>query len=181
MDMKKEWKEIKGYEGKYIVSNYGEVISLPRLKQNNSKKQYVEPKELSKHISSTNGYVYVLLCGKGKCKNVRLHKLVAEAFIPNPENKPQVNHKDGNKQNNKVDNLEWCTCKENIRHAYNNGLASNKNKIKIQKCDLNGICIEEFNSISEASIKTKVSIGNISLCINNKRKTAGKYIWKKVH
>ena len=180
MAMKKEWKEIKGYEGKYIVSNYGEVISLPRLKQNNSKKQYVEPKELSKNVSSTNGYVYVLLCNKGKCKNVRLHKLVAEAFIPNPYNLPQINHKDGNKQNNKVDNLKWCTCQENIRHAYNNGLASNKNKIKIQKCDLNGICIEEFNSILEASLKTKVSIGSISLCINNKRKTAGKYIWKKV-
>ena len=120
MAMKKEWKEIKGYEGKYIISNYGEVISLPRLKQNNSKKQYVEPKELSKNINSTNGYVYVFLCNNGKYRNIRVHRLVAEAFIPNPNNLPQINHKDGNKQNNKVDNLEWCTCQENIRHAIKN-------------------------------------------------------------
>ena len=122
MAMKKEWKEIKGYEGKYIISNYGEVISLPRLKQNNSKKQYVEPKELSKNINSTNGYVYVFLCNNGKYRNIRVHRLVAEAFIPNPNNLPQINHKDGNKQNNKVDNLEWCTCQENIRHAIKNNL-----------------------------------------------------------
>ena len=66
MDLKKEWKEIKGYEGKYIVSNYGEVISLPRLKQNNTKKQYVEPKELLRYVNPKNGYVYVYLCNNGR-------------------------------------------------------------------------------------------------------------------
>lgn len=122
MDLKKEWKEIKGYEGRYIISNYGEIISLPRYKHNNSKMQYVEPKEILRYINKVNGYVYVQLWKNAEYKNIRLHKLVAETFIPNPENKPQVNHIDGNKQNNKVDNLEWCTARENIIHAYKIGL-----------------------------------------------------------
>ena len=126
MDLKREWKEIKGYEGKYIISNYGEIISLPRTKQNNSKKQYVEPKEIRKIVNNRNGYVYVYLCNDGKDINMRVHRLVAEAFIPNPNNLPQVNHKDGNKINNRVDNLEWCTASENIRHAYKNGLRNKK-------------------------------------------------------
>lgn len=81
MDLKKKWKEIKGYEGKYIISNYGEVISLPRYKQNNSKKQYVEPREILRYTSKSNGYVYVCLYNNNKIKNARLHKLVAEAFL----------------------------------------------------------------------------------------------------
>ncbi len=126
MDLKKEWKEIKGYEGKYIISNYGEIISLPRYKQNNSKLQYVEPKEIKRYANTKNGYVYVQLWNNSSYKNIRLHKLVAQAFIPNPENKPQINHIDGNKQNNRIDNLEWCTCKENINHAWAIGLINRK-------------------------------------------------------
>ena len=198
MDMKKEWKEIKGYEGKYIVSNYGEVISLPRLKQNNSKKQYVEPKELSKHISSTNGYVYVLLCGKGKCKNVRLHKLVAEAFIPNPEHKEQVNHIDGNKRNNCVNNLEWCTQDENMAHSYKIGLrdkskmAENmrqlgrnskgkqghhiRNILQIDK-ETNKV-LREWRCILDASKELNISNTSIQNACTKRSKTAGGYKWK---
>lgn len=122
MDLKKEWKEIKGYEGKYIISNYGEVISLPRYKQNNSKLQHVEPKEIKRYVNPKNGYVYVQLWNNAKYKNIRLHKLVAQAFIKNSNNLPQINHKDGNKKNNRVDNLEWCTAKDNILHSYKIGL-----------------------------------------------------------
>lgn len=126
MVIKKEWKEIKGYEGKYIISNYGEIISLPRYKRNNSKFQYVQPREICKYTNPKNGYVYVYLCNNGVYKNVRLHKLVAKTFIPNPNNLPQVNHKDGNKLNNHVKNLEWCTASENIKHAYKLGLMKNQ-------------------------------------------------------
>ena len=128
MDLKKEWKEIKGYEGKYIISNYGEVISLPRYKKNKNKIQYVEPKELSKYVSLTNGHVYVYLCNNGKNRNARLHRLVAETFIPNTNNLPQVNHIDGNKINNRIDNLEWCNQSENEKHAYRTGLAKPRGK-----------------------------------------------------
>ena len=126
MVIKKEWKEIKGYEGKYIISNYGEIISLPRYKRNNSKFQYVQPREICKYTNPKNGYAYVYLCNNGVYKNVRLHKLVAKTFIPNPNNLPQVNHKDGNKLNNHVKNLEWCTASENIKHAYKLGLMKNQ-------------------------------------------------------
>lgn len=126
MALKKEWKEIKNYEGKYIISNYGEVISLPRYKQNNNKLQYVEPKEICRYVNKCNGYVYVQLWNNSNYKNIRLHRLVAEHFIDNKENKKQINHIDGNKQNNRVDNLEWCTCSENIRHAYRMGLRKQK-------------------------------------------------------
>lgn len=122
MDLRREWKEIKGYEGKYIISNYGEIISLPRYKQNKSKLQYVEPKEILRYVNPKNGYVYVQLWNNANYKNIRLHKLVAQTFIPNKDNKPQINHIDGNKQNNRVDNLEWCTSSENIKHAYKIGL-----------------------------------------------------------
>lgn len=122
MDIKKKWKEIKGHEGKYIISNYGEVISLPRYKQNNSKLQYVDPKEIKRYVNPKNGYVYVQLWNNSKYKNIRLHKLVAETFIPNPNNLPQINHKDGNKENNRIDNLEWCTASYNILHSYKIGL-----------------------------------------------------------
>lgn len=118
MDIEKQWREIKGYEGKYIISNYGEIISLPRYKNNNSKLQYVEPKEIYRYVNLKNGYVYVQLWNNGKYKNIRLHRLVAETFIPNIKNKSQINHIDGNRQNNKVNNLEWCTASENIIHSY---------------------------------------------------------------
>lgn len=180
MDLKKEWKEIKGYEGKYIVSNYGEIISLPRYKNNHSKKQYVEPKEIPTYTNSTNGYVYVALYKDGRMRNLRLHRLVAEAFVKRETNKNQINHIDGNKQNNRADNLEWCTSQENIRHAYNMGLKNNdKQKIKVNQYDLKGNLINSFNSISEASKITGYSMGSISLCLNDKRKTAYKYIWKR--
>lgn len=130
MDLKKEWKEIKGYEGKYIISNYGEIISLPRYKKNNSKLQYVEPKEIYRNINKKNGYVYVQLWNNAKYKNIRLHRLVAQTFIPNLENKPQINHIDGNKQNNRADNLEWCTQSENSKHAYKIGLAKPRGRAR---------------------------------------------------
>ena len=104
-----EWRKIKGYEGIYSVSNIGNI----RNDQTN--------KILSKYVSH-KGYEVIYLCNKGKRKNMKVHRLVAIAFIPNVENKPQVNHKDGNKLNNNVDNLEWVTCKENINHAFKTGL-----------------------------------------------------------
>lgn len=130
--MNKLWKEIKGYEGKYIISNYGEVVSLPRYKQNKSKLQYVEPREIKTCVNKKNGYVYILLCNDSKEKNFRLHRLVAEHFIDNPNNYKQVNHIDGNKQNNKADNLEWCTASYNIKDMYKRNGKYEKDKAIIK-------------------------------------------------
>lgn len=127
------WKDIKGYEGKYKISNYGDVVSLPRFKNNHSKLQEVPMKKISKYTNKRNGYVYVYLCNDGKYKNIRLHRLVAETFIDNPNNYNQVNHKDGNKQNNRVDNLEWCNCSYNIKDMYKRNKKYEKDNEIIQK------------------------------------------------
>lgn len=117
--MEEIWKDIQGYEGLYQVSNLGRVKSLARL---DTRGQRVSEKilKLGKHRA---GYFRVNLYKNGKMKQYLVHRLVALAFIPNPENKEQVNHIDGNKQNNVIENLEWCTHSENIQHAYRTGLA----------------------------------------------------------
>lgn len=132
------------------------------------------------YINKHNGYVYIFLMNNNKNKNFRLHRLVAEAFIPNPNNKLQINHKDGNKKNNNIENLEWCNQSENMKHAYNNGLANNNNqKIKVLQYDLNNNFIRNYDSLLEASKQTNIGISSISLCINGKQKTTHNFIFKK--
>ena len=107
-----QWKDIKGYEGLYQVSNYGRV----KRKYNNGKIRILKP------ISTNNGYLRVSLSKNSVNNTYFVHRLVAQAFILNPENKPEVNHIDGDKTNNKIENLEWCTRSENIQHAFYTGL-----------------------------------------------------------
>lgn len=135
---------------------------------------------MKSYINKHNGYVYIFLMKDNKSKNFRLHRLVAEAFIPNPENKLQVNHKDGNKLNNNINNLEWCNQSENEKHAYNKGLANNDNqKIKVLQYDLNNNLIRKYDSLLEASKQTNIGISSISLCINGKQKKTHSFIFKK--
>ena len=115
------WKDIPEYEGLYQVSNLGNIRSF--YLKNGRLSQKTKPIKLKK---DRYGYLKLTLCKNKKYKYVTIHRLVAEAFIPNPENKLQVNHKDGNKFNNQVSNLEWCTCIENIHHAFNIGLRKKK-------------------------------------------------------
>lgn len=114
--MKEEWKDIKGFEGAYMISNKGNVMSLPR---HGTK---VNVTILRKISMTHDGYAKVRLLYNGKDETHRVHRLVAEAFIPNPEGKETVNHIDGNKVNNNVCNLEWADRSEQLQHAYDNGL-----------------------------------------------------------
>jgi len=115
------WKDIDGYEGLYQVSDLGRVRSLDRHVV--FRKKFIIFKG-GKIIQPDNSVEYptTCLCKDGKTKRIRVHQLVAHYFIPNPENKPQINHKDGDKKNNNKENLEWVTAKENMRHAFANDL-----------------------------------------------------------
>lgn len=107
--IKEVWKSVPSYEDKYEISNSGYVRNY-------------KTKKLLAFTKSNRGYLRVCLCNGGISKKMSVHRIVAEVFLDNPNQYPQVNHKDGNKENNLVDNLEWCTCKENIMHAIRNGL-----------------------------------------------------------
>lgn len=120
-----------------------------------------------------NGYIRVYVNNK----TFTLHRLVALTFLENPENKQQVNHKYGNKLNNCVENLEFITNKENQIHKIHNGLGNNHTR-KIGQYDLSGNLIKKFNSIISASKEMNVGKSNICGVLNNKRKTAGGFIWK---
>ena len=125
--MPEEWRDIDGYEGLYKVSNTGKIKSTDRILYMG--KNYVPSKVKGKLIKtriSKNGYVLVTLSSKSKTRHFYVHRLVAETFIPNPENKREVNHIDTNKLNNDVSNLEWVTSSENKIHAHANGLMENK-------------------------------------------------------
>jgi len=115
------WKPIKDYEGLYEVSNLGRVHSI---------KSGLHLKPAAVGDPRLPGHLIVNLSKNGKYKCCLVHRLVATAFIPNPENHPIVNHKDGNKQNNAVENLEWCTQKENVAHALREGLREKARKAR---------------------------------------------------
>ncbi|MFP7199698.1 NUMOD4 motif-containing HNH endonuclease [Lysinibacillus halotolerans] len=177
---KEVWKDIKGYEGMYQVSNLGRVKSLPRIVQRSNGRNYTVKERLLKirdlKFKGGKKTRKTVRLKSGENKIYLVHRLVAEAFIPNPDALPQVNHIDGNPSNNNVDNLEWVTCKENAIHAYQNGLMKTVRKVaKISP--LTGDEIETYVSGSEAARIHKVSPSAIFHAINNKWKVCG-YNWE---
>lgn len=186
-----EWKAVEGTNGRYEVSNTGKVRSL-----------ICSDCGLIKELKPTmdnKGYLRVGLWGNGKRNQAKVHRLVAIAFIPNPENKPEVNHLDGNKTNNNVSNLQWATASENTLHAYKSGL---KEKTR-ESCRKMGLTIGrfmlaesrekrktpviairisdnfkmEFSSQADASAATGVPQPNIHKVMNGQRRTAKGYIF----
>lgn len=162
----------------YMISTHGRVLSM----------KYREKKVLKQTLSS--GYLGVKL-SMGAATHIHVHILIAEAFIPNPENKPQVNHKNGIKTDNRLENLEWVTCKENIRHAWATGLKKknmefiksisgelNPSSKKTEMLSLSGVVIKIYGSLREASTKENISISTIISCCKGRGKSAGGYKWR---
>ena len=180
--MKEEWRDIKGYEGRYQVSNLGRIKSL---RDNNG--NYRESFPLI--FSDKSGYKRVNLYTRSRCKHFLVHRLVAMHFIDNPNNLPQVNHKDENKQNNCVENLEWCTPRYNICYGNRNKKVSNKLKVykrtnshskhlkesHFRKCVICVTTGKKFNTIKEAAEYYYIDRHSISRCCRGIYKSAGKH------
>lgn len=161
------WKDIKGFES-YQVSNLGNVKSLGNDKTR--KEKILKPNKLK------NNYLQVVLCKEGKRKYHLIHRLVAEAFIPNPQNLVQINHRDEDKTNNTISNLEWCTAK------YNNNYGTHNQRSALSRSKP-VICLETgkiYSSLSEVYKQLGFTQGNISQCCNGKLKTAYGFHWQYV-
>lgn len=179
------WRSVVGYENLYEVSSNGDIRSLYRYKKT------------LKHSISKNGYHTVELFKDGKGKRLLVHRLVAEAFIPNLDMFPQVNHIDENKNNNSVSNLEWCTAKYNMnygngaklrhsKHDYSNPAYAQTARINgkktcraVSQFSKDGILIKTFESGKEAHRQTGINHAHIlECCASKKYKTVGGFVWK---
>lgn len=164
--MKEIWKDIKGYEGLYQISNLGNVKSFPR--NGTSKKEKIRKPNTDRY-----GYHYITLYKNGKNKTFKIHRLVALAFIPNPSpnNYDIINHKNKIRNDNCVSNLEWCDCKYNNQYS---------RAIAVYQYDTNHNLIKKWNCIREAARRTRTDNRDIGKCCKGKLKKAGGYIWEYV-
>lgn len=198
-----EWKNIKGYEGLYQVSNEGRVKGLAREVEFRGGVRH-QPERLLKPARNSWGYLFVCLCKNGKQKMYSVHRLVASAFIDNPDNLPQVNHKDECKTNNCVENLEYCTAEYNCNYGTHNQKASEATKgiprpwvtealkgvyntkcsIPVEMLSKQGEFIRKFPSAHEAERWLRVngfpsaSVGNINSCCKGKLKSCYGFKWR---
>ena len=164
------WTRIKDYPD-YLISTFG------RVKTFRNAKAKLDGGQILKGSYNTYGYWKVDLINIDGRKTVNVHRLVAMAFIPNPESKAQVNHIDGNKINNNVNNLEWNTQRENNEHSFDNGLQPRPRRAVLQ-FNKEGVLVGEFESVNEASRQTKTNLGSIPKSCNGERNHAGGYTWK---
>jgi len=182
------WKHVVGYEGYYAVSNMGRVKSLNRLIIVKNYTRTINERILVQSIFGT-GYHAVFLSKNSIIKTITVHRLVATAFISNPENLATINHKDSNKSNNREGNLEWMSILDNVRHAIKNGFGSkgnigkfnekNPNSKKIYQYNMDGVFLKEFPSVQEAARNTGGNRGNIGLVAHGKvgRTQSNGYRW----
>lgn len=157
-------KDIKNYEGHYQIDEVGNVWS-------------VKSKKFLKPGINECGYKYVILCKNGKRKNYKVHRLVAEAFIPNPDNLPQVNHRNEDKLDNSVENLEWVSHIDNIRYGTGIRRSYIKRCKPVLQYTLDGEFVREWESANEAG-RNGYCCSSINRCCLNKYKKYKNYIWK---
>ena len=164
--MKEIWKDIKDYEGHYQVSNLSRVKSIKFGKE-----------RILKPVTDRHGYLLVSLWKNNKQKTYKVHRLVAEAFIPNPYNLPQVNHKDENPLNNNVNNLEWCNSKYNCNFGTRIERISKRRSKTVLQYDLEGNFIREWQSTRECG-RNGYDQGHVAACCQGKLKKHKDSIWR---
>lgn len=181
-----EWCLLRGYS-RYLVSNEGVVVSI-------NYKNTGKIKEIRQSMSK-DGYKTISLCKNNKLKTYRVHRLVAECFVENPHNLETVDHIDGDKNNNRADNLQWLSSRENNQkyhkavghntypvgywNKHGNHVQKHRSHIPVKQFTKDGCFIAEYSSITDASNKTKINSGGICNCISGRKKSAGGYIWEK--
>lgn len=187
--MNEVWKDIPGYEGCYQASSLGNIKSLSRLVGHPKGGLKLTKEKIIKKQKGSNGYLIVGIYKNGEGGSKTVHRLIALTFIENPDNKKEVNHKDGHKKNNTVENLEWATVSENRHHAFDTGLQKGpmhmlgmkgalcKHSKPVFKLLLSGKRIRYVSTI-DAQIKTGVDRSMISKCAMGKMKMAGGYKWE---
>lgn len=185
--MREIWKDIKGYECLYQASNLGKIRRTESVVVDKNKKRTRKFKsKIIKQILRKDGYYFVNLSKNGKVKTAKVHRLIAETFLKNDKNYNIINHKDGNKKNNNIANLEWCSCSHNNKEAYRLGLRKptilkgtlNGSSKPILQFDTSNNFIKKWSCIKEASKELKIKDSNISLVCKGKRNKAGGYVWK---
>lgn len=168
MESNKEiWIPIKGYEGRYSVSNFGNIASHRGGKY-----------RILRLRTSPKGYPRVNLAKNGELKTFCVHALVAKHFLPNPNGLTEINHKDENKLNNMVENLEWCTRSYNVNY----GTRTERQRLRVSKgviqYDNKGVAIAEYDSLTKASGTVGISVQHIAACCKKKYPYAGGFIWR---
>ena len=178
--MEEVWKDVVGYEGLYQVSNHGKVKSLEHFVPTKNGAVRNSPSKIRINCFDGN-YYHVILYRQNKRKVALVHRLVAEAFIPNPNNLPQVNHKDGNKLNNNVTNLEWCSEQDNMLHAFATGLntphITHYRGVKAFLFD-SGAFVGEYTSQHEAADILGLNVAHICSVLQGRYKQTGGYYFE---
>lgn len=188
MDKKEIWRDVVGFENLYKVSNFGNVISIEREVPNGPCTTRIVPSTTLSKLDNGKGYITVTLSKGCTPKKYYIHRLVATAFLPNPNSFKEINHKDENKSNNHLSNLEWCTSSYNKRYGTCiKRLIETRNKNKrgsyekpVYAYDLNGNFVKEYRSIAEASRKTGISEESLRSAIMGKSKSSGCFQWTRV-
>lgn len=182
--MEEIWKDIEGYEKLYQISNFGRIRSKDRVTRNGRCNKCIRKGKVLKPTLNQYGYLKIALWKENTTKFFGIHRLVAMTFLENNENKNEINHKDGNKTNNCIDNLEWVDRSENMKHAVRMGLLQTKGYIrkkkKIIQKDLDGNTIKIWDSCSDIVRERGFSDSHIYACCKRKKhkKTAYGYIWE---
>jgi hypothetical protein len=193
-----EWRDVVGWEGLYQVSNLGRIKGLPKVTSFGCRTKSLSERILRPTISK-RGYYVVSLSHCGKTRTLTIHRIIADAFIPNPENKRAIDHIDTNRLNNNLSNLRWCTDRENsnnpitleknrcnCKKMWVNGVFDSRNNThyrKVAQYTRDGVLIKVWDSIKEASNQLGIdssSISKVCLGVNPNRKTVGGYIWKHI-